>query len=267
MVPRPAQIAYCEEEFECRRIMLLVHFGETFTAAQCKATCDTCLHSAAQAHDMCDMTAAAKDVIKARACCAVPLMSGLDELHPPAAPAAGQQAAPCCGAAAHAIRWRCLVTCGCCFCRIRDRLWTPQARVAASAACLQVVAAVGGASSLNHVVDVYRGATNAAVRNKRHDCLPEHGLGKSLTCALPGPTAAHAPVSSCSVRLPWQDQACASLPDGAGHASAPGLGCCFRRCRLLGAAHTSCHVKAESFRTGLQPEPFAPEQNAAPHAL
>ena len=46
--------------------MLLVHFGETFTAAQCKGTCDTCLHSQAQAHELRNMTAAAKDVIKAR---------------------------------------------------------------------------------------------------------------------------------------------------------------------------------------------------------
>ena len=46
---------------------------------------------------------------------------------------------------------------------------------------------MGASSSLNHVVDVYRGATNAAVRNKRHDCLPEHGLGSSLTCACPTP--------------------------------------------------------------------------------
>ena len=59
------QVGYCEEEFECRRIMLLVHFGETFSAAQCKGTCDTCLHAQAQAHELRDMSAAAQDAIKA----------------------------------------------------------------------------------------------------------------------------------------------------------------------------------------------------------
>ena len=45
---------------------------------------------------------------------------------------------------------------------------------------VQVVEAVGATSSLNHVVDVFRGATNAAMRNKGHDRLPEHGLGKGM---------------------------------------------------------------------------------------
>ena len=31
-----SQVAYCEEEYECRRIMLLVHFGEQFSAEDCK---------------------------------------------------------------------------------------------------------------------------------------------------------------------------------------------------------------------------------------
>ena len=59
-----AQVSYCEEEYECRRIMLLVHFGEQFSADSCKATCDTCLHSKAQAHELLDMTAAARDALK-----------------------------------------------------------------------------------------------------------------------------------------------------------------------------------------------------------
>ena len=63
-----SQVAYCEEEYECRRIMLLVHFGEQFAAEDCKATCDTCLHSKAQAHEMLDVTAAAKDALQVPAC-------------------------------------------------------------------------------------------------------------------------------------------------------------------------------------------------------
>ena len=42
---------------------------------------------------------------------------------------------------------------------------------------------MGGTSSLNHVVDVFRGATNAAIRNKGQDQLPEHGLGKGMKYA------------------------------------------------------------------------------------
>ena len=58
-------------------------------------------------------------------------------------------------------------------------------------AFMQVVAAVGACSSLNHVVDVFRGASNAAIRNKHHDALPEHGLGKSMKCVGPLLTPAH----------------------------------------------------------------------------
>lgn len=37
------QVAFCEEQVECRRVMLLSHFGEGgFTKAACAATCDTC---------------------------------------------------------------------------------------------------------------------------------------------------------------------------------------------------------------------------------
>lgn len=38
------QINYAESQIECRRVLLMHHFGETsFTAAQCKGTCDACV--------------------------------------------------------------------------------------------------------------------------------------------------------------------------------------------------------------------------------
>lgn len=36
------QIAYCEEQVECRRSVLLAHFGESFDVKRCHGTCDVC---------------------------------------------------------------------------------------------------------------------------------------------------------------------------------------------------------------------------------
>lgn len=36
------QIAYCEEQVECRRSVLLAHFGEAFDVKRCHGTCDVC---------------------------------------------------------------------------------------------------------------------------------------------------------------------------------------------------------------------------------
>ena len=36
------QIAYCEEQVECRRALLLAHFGEAWDPARCQRTCDVC---------------------------------------------------------------------------------------------------------------------------------------------------------------------------------------------------------------------------------
>lgn len=38
-----AQVAYCEEQVECRRSVLLAHFGESFDPKRgCHGTCDVC---------------------------------------------------------------------------------------------------------------------------------------------------------------------------------------------------------------------------------
>ena len=37
------QVAYCEEQVECRRAVLLAHFGESFDPKRsCHGTCDVC---------------------------------------------------------------------------------------------------------------------------------------------------------------------------------------------------------------------------------
>lgn len=42
-----SMIAYCENENDCRRVLMLRHFGENgFTAANCEKTCDNCLSGA-----------------------------------------------------------------------------------------------------------------------------------------------------------------------------------------------------------------------------
>ena len=44
LLPPPCpQINYCEEQVECRRVLMLTHFGEHgFAKAHCRATCDNC---------------------------------------------------------------------------------------------------------------------------------------------------------------------------------------------------------------------------------
>lgn len=58
-------MAYCEEEVECRRVMILTHFGETsFHSAQCKGTCDLCARNQSKTFEKRDMTSAAQDAVK-----------------------------------------------------------------------------------------------------------------------------------------------------------------------------------------------------------
>ncbi|KAK9809882.1 hypothetical protein WJX72_001000 [[Myrmecia] bisecta] len=60
-----AMVAYCEEQVECRRVMLLAHFGETsFSATQCAGTCDVCATNEGQVFEERDMQPAALDVVR-----------------------------------------------------------------------------------------------------------------------------------------------------------------------------------------------------------
>ncbi len=36
--------AFCMNSAECRRVMLLTYFGESFPKERCNATCDNCQH-------------------------------------------------------------------------------------------------------------------------------------------------------------------------------------------------------------------------------
>jgi superfamily II DNA helicase RecQ len=53
---------------------------------------------------------------------------------------------------------------------------------AAAQDAVRVVRALQGSrtASVVYTVDVYRGASHKTVRNRGHDKLPEHGLGKSI---------------------------------------------------------------------------------------
>ena len=58
------QVAYCEEHVECRRVMLLSHFGEAdFSAAKCAGTCDTCKGNAGKSFELRDLTQDALNAI------------------------------------------------------------------------------------------------------------------------------------------------------------------------------------------------------------
>ena len=59
------QVAYCEEQVECRRVILLSHFGETnFTPAACHRTCDVCARNEGQVFESKDMTQVARDMLQ-----------------------------------------------------------------------------------------------------------------------------------------------------------------------------------------------------------
>jgi hypothetical protein len=38
-----AQVSYCENDVDCRRLIQLVHFGEKFDSSNCHKTCDNCV--------------------------------------------------------------------------------------------------------------------------------------------------------------------------------------------------------------------------------
>lgn len=110
-------MAYCEEQVECRRAVLLAHFNEAFDGARCRGTCDTCAGRAGRDYEQRDLTAPALAAVAA-------------------------------------------------------------------------VRAVRGKGTLMHVVDVLRGASNRAIRERHHDQLPEFGSGRDLrrASAVPAPS-------------------------------------------------------------------------------
>ncbi|BDA40672.1 ATP-dependent DNA helicase Q-like 4A [Coccomyxa sp. Obi] len=57
-------IAYCEEQVECRRSVLLAHFGESFDVKRCHGTCDVCASRNGQDFEQRDLTAEALAVVR-----------------------------------------------------------------------------------------------------------------------------------------------------------------------------------------------------------
>ncbi|XP_047315082.1 ATP-dependent DNA helicase Q-like 4A isoform X2 [Impatiens glandulifera] len=55
-------VSYCENDVECRRILQLVHFGETFDELNCNKTCDNC--SKKKEHVEKDVTEIAKQLVE-----------------------------------------------------------------------------------------------------------------------------------------------------------------------------------------------------------
>ncbi|EFJ41406.1 hypothetical protein VOLCADRAFT_68317 [Volvox carteri f. nagariensis] len=62
-VPFKARIImFAEEQVECRRVLLMQHFGEAFDPSQCRGTCDNCKHR--QSHDLTSMAVQLVDLIR-----------------------------------------------------------------------------------------------------------------------------------------------------------------------------------------------------------
>lgn len=57
------QLAYCENDVECRRTLQLAHLDETFGRDKCGGTCDTC-EKGVVAEER-DATALAKVIVRA----------------------------------------------------------------------------------------------------------------------------------------------------------------------------------------------------------
>ena len=66
-----------------------------------------------------------------------------------------------------------------------------------------VVKATGQCMPLAHVVDVFKGANTRSVKAKRHEGLPEHGLGKAYRCVPPHRTSLCAGVVSAFFAPFW----------------------------------------------------------------
>ena len=53
------QVSYCEEKVDCRRVMIMGHFGErTFTQRLCNKTCDNCQNGGGLEHESKDVSQA-----------------------------------------------------------------------------------------------------------------------------------------------------------------------------------------------------------------
>jgi superfamily II DNA helicase RecQ len=63
--PTLAQINYAESTTECRRMLLMHHFGEpNFTPAKCGGTCDVCASGAPDSVEPQDLTAQAQQLVR-----------------------------------------------------------------------------------------------------------------------------------------------------------------------------------------------------------
>ncbi|KAJ1606266.1 RecQ bloom helicase (RNA helicase+hrdc) [Cryptosporidium canis] len=61
-------VRYCEEQYKCRRTMVLSHFGEDFKG-QCRVRCDNCMRSGLERPRIMDVQGIARDVfVSVRAC-------------------------------------------------------------------------------------------------------------------------------------------------------------------------------------------------------
>lgn len=58
------QVAYCDNDVDCRRTLQLAHFGENFDAGLCKGTCDNCARGATFVET--DVTEAAQQLVGVR---------------------------------------------------------------------------------------------------------------------------------------------------------------------------------------------------------
>lgn len=53
------QVSYCEEKVDCRRVMIMGHFGErSFTQRSCNKTCDNCQNGGGLEHENKDVSQA-----------------------------------------------------------------------------------------------------------------------------------------------------------------------------------------------------------------
>eukprot|EP01028_Stygiella_incarcerata_P003169 TRINITY_DN1605_c0_g1_i3.p1 TRINITY_DN1605_c0_g1~~TRINITY_DN1605_c0_g1_i3.p1 ORF type:complete len:773 (-),score=235.74 TRINITY_DN1605_c0_g1_i3:96-2414(-) len=55
-------VSFCENQVDCRRVLILRYFGEPFDASQCKRTCDNCRSRGSM--EMSDMTSIAKHAVE-----------------------------------------------------------------------------------------------------------------------------------------------------------------------------------------------------------
>lgn len=174
------QVSYCEEHVNCRRVMIMAHFGEMdFAAKHCHKTCDNCLGTSGGMHETRDMTQVScrtgerregfeRNYTETSKGCSKPSYALFTHIsHEPSKTYLASLLQGRKKTRMHYLSW-----------------WEVWHYLQAAKDLVRVVQATGQKHAMTHILDVFRGANTRSVRQHHHDGIAEHGIGKDLRCAV-----------------------------------------------------------------------------------